>query len=111
MCILFISTHLHDPFRKLRSFRKWDKAIDINPEDKSCYSTQYQETLHQYVKNGYSAKHRRVPDNRVNCIPSNIIILSATAAGSGLWAFDSYDLCSDHEEYSTRNKVVETTPG
>jgi len=29
--MLLISAHILDPFRKLRSFRKWDKGMDINP--------------------------------------------------------------------------------
>jgi len=33
--MLLISTHILDPFRKLRSFRKWDKGMDINPEDET----------------------------------------------------------------------------
>ena len=40
--MLLISAHIHDPFWKLRSFRKWDKGIDINPEDETSYATQYQ---------------------------------------------------------------------
>jgi len=36
-----ISAHILDSFWKLRSFRKWDKGMDINPEDKTSYKTQY----------------------------------------------------------------------
>jgi len=38
--MLLITAHILDPFRKLRSFRKWDKGIDINPEDETSYTTQ-----------------------------------------------------------------------
>jgi len=38
--MLQISAHILDPFRKLRSFRKWDKGMDINPEDETSYTTQ-----------------------------------------------------------------------
>jgi hypothetical protein len=31
--MLLVSAHILDPFRKLRSFRKWDNRMDINPED------------------------------------------------------------------------------
>ena len=41
--MLLIPAHLLDPFPKLRSFRKWDKGMDINPEDETSYTTQYQE--------------------------------------------------------------------
>ena len=39
--MLLISAHILDPFRKLRSFRKWDKGMDINPEDETSYTSQY----------------------------------------------------------------------
>jgi hypothetical protein len=38
-CMLLISTQILDPFRKLRSFRKWDKGMDINPEHETSYTT------------------------------------------------------------------------
>jgi len=56
--MLFISAHILDPFCKLRSFRKWDKGMDINPEDKTSYTTEYQEAFSKYVENEYCAKHR-----------------------------------------------------
>jgi len=43
--ILLISAQILDPFQKLRSFRKWDKEMDINPEDETSYTTQYQEAF------------------------------------------------------------------
>jgi len=41
MCL--ISAHILDPFRMLQSCRKWGKGMDINPEDETLYTTQYQE--------------------------------------------------------------------
>jgi hypothetical protein len=38
--MLLNSTHILDPFRNMRSFRKWDKGMDINPEDETSYTTQ-----------------------------------------------------------------------
>jgi hypothetical protein len=32
--LVMISARILDPFWKLRLFNQWDKAIDINPEDK-----------------------------------------------------------------------------
>jgi hypothetical protein len=49
--ILLISAHTLDPFRKLRSFTKWDKGMDINHEDETSYTTQYQEACLKYVEN------------------------------------------------------------
>jgi len=55
--MLLISTHILDPFRKLRSFRKWAQGLDINPEDETSYTTQYQEAFLKYVENEYCTKH------------------------------------------------------
>jgi len=43
--MLLISAHILDPFRKLRSFRNRDMGSDINHEDETSYTTQYQEAL------------------------------------------------------------------
>jgi len=51
--MLLISVHILDPFRKLRSYRKWDKGMDINSEDETCYTTHYQEAFLKYVENEY----------------------------------------------------------
>jgi hypothetical protein len=40
--MLLISAHILDPFMKLRLFRKWDNVMDINPEDETSYTNQYQ---------------------------------------------------------------------
>jgi hypothetical protein len=109
--MLLISAHILDPFRKLRSFRKWDKGIDINPEDETSYTTQYQEAILKNVENEYCAKHRRVPVNKLETIPTSNLFPSATASGSYQSSFDPYDLSSDDKEYLTPNNVAETTPG
>jgi hypothetical protein len=49
--MLLITAHILDLFRKLRSFRKWDKGMHINPEDETSYTTQYQEAFLKYVEN------------------------------------------------------------
>jgi len=109
--MLLISAHILDPFQKLRSFRKWDKGMDINPEDKTSYTTQYQEAFLKYVENEYWAKHRCVPVNKLETVRSSNLVPSATASGSYQSSFDPYDLSSDDEEYLTPNNVAETTPG
>ena len=40
--MLQIAVHILDHFWKLRSFRKWDKGIDIYPEAETSYTTQFQ---------------------------------------------------------------------
>jgi hypothetical protein len=84
--------------------------MDINPEDETSYSTQYQESFLKYVENEYCAKHRRRPVNKLEIVLSCILVPSATASGSYQSSFDPYDLSSDDEEYLTLNNVAETTP-
>jgi hypothetical protein len=55
--MLLISVHILDPVRKLRSFRKSNKGMDINPVDETFYTIQYQEAFLKYVENEYCAKH------------------------------------------------------
>jgi len=111
MGMLLISAHILDPFRKLRSFRKWDKGMHINPEDETSYTTQYQEAFLKYVENEYCAKHRHVPVNELETVQNSNFVRCATASGSYQSSFDPYDSSSDDEEYLTPNNVAETTPG
>ena len=78
--MLLISAHILDPFRNLRSFRKWDKGMDINPEDETFYTTQFQEAFLKYVENEYCAKHRRLPVNKSENVPNNNLSFSAMAS-------------------------------
>jgi len=55
--LLPISAYIVDSFQKLRSFRKWEMAMEINPEDETSYTTQYQEAILKYVENEYCTKH------------------------------------------------------
>jgi len=47
----FNLAHILDPFQKLLSFRKSDKAMHINPENVTSYTTQYQAAFLKYVEN------------------------------------------------------------
>jgi hypothetical protein len=106
-----ISAQILDLFRKLRSFRKWDKGMDIDPEAKTSYTTQYQEAFLKYGENEYCTKHRRAPVNKLETVPSSNLVPSATASGSYQSSLDTYDSSSDDEEYLMPNTVPETTPG
>jgi hypothetical protein len=104
-------THILDLFRKLGSFRKWDKGMDIHPEDQTSYTTQYQDAFLKYVENEYWAKHQGVPVNTVETVPNSNLVPSAMAAGFIQSSFDPHDLSSDDEKYLTPNNGAETTPG
>jgi len=108
--MILISAKYLNPFRKLRSFRKWDKGMDINPEDETSYTTQYQEAFLKYVENEYCARHQHVPVNTLETVPSSNLIPSAMASRSYQSRFDTYDLSSNDEESLMRNNVAETTP-
>ena len=109
--MLLISAHSLDPFQKMRSFGKWDKGMDIHPEDETSYTTQYQEAFLKYVENEYCTKHRRVPVNKLETVPTSNLVPSATAPVSYQSSFDLYDVSSDDEQYLTPNNVAGTTPG
>jgi len=105
-----IPAHISDRFRKLWSFKNWDTGMDINPEDQTSYTTQYQESFLKYVENEYCPKCRLVLVIKPESIASNHGFPSATASGSSQSSFDPYDLSSDDEEYWTPNNEAETTP-
>jgi hypothetical protein len=96
--MLLISAHILDPFRKLPSCRKCDKVMDMNPQDETSYTTQYQEAFLKYVKNEYCAKHQRVPVTKFETVQSSNLVPSAMAAGSYQSSCDPYDSSSDDKE-------------
>jgi len=85
--------------------------MDTNPEDKTSYTIHYQGAFVKYVENEYYSKHRRVPENKHESLPSSILIPSAHASGYYQSSFDPYDSSRDDEGYLTPNNVAETTPG
>jgi len=108
---LLISAHILDPFRKLLSFRKWEKGMNINSEDETSYITQYQEAFVKYVENEYCAKHQHLPVTKPESILNNNLVSSAIASTSGQSSCDPYDLSSNDKEYIMPNNVAKTTPG
>jgi len=109
--MLLISEHILNPFQKLQLFRTWDKGMDINPEDVTSSTTQYQEAIVRYVENEYCAKHWRVLVIKQESLPSSNLIFSATVLGSCQSSFDQYDLSNDDDEYLMPDNVAEMTPG
>jgi len=109
--MLFLCAQILDPFLKLQSFRKWDKGIDINPEDETSYSMQYKQTILTYVEIEYCAKHRRVLVHESENKLSSNLVPSEMSSGSSQSSFDPYDFSSDHEEYLMPTYVAGMTPG
>jgi len=108
--ILPISAHILDPFRKLRSFRKWDKHFDIDPEAKTMYTTQYQDAFPRFIKNESCTKHRDLLVIKPERIPSNNHFFSVIASWSGQSSHDPYDLSSDDDKCLMRKSAADMTP-
>jgi hypothetical protein len=96
--MLLISAHILDPFRILQSFRKSDKGMDINPDDKTSYSTQYPEAFLKCMENEYCTKHGYIAVNKLKTVPSSNLLPSATSSEFYQSSFDLYDLSDDNEE-------------
>jgi hypothetical protein len=107
--MLLIPAYILDPVWMLRSFKKWDKGMDINPEKKKSYTTQYQEAFVKYLENEYRAKHQQMPVNTLNSLPISNPIPCGKDSGSCQSSFDLYDLSSE-EEYLSPNNMAESTP-
>jgi len=85
--------------------------MDMNPEDQTAYTTQYQETIQMYVENEYCAKLRRVLVIKPENLQHRNFFPSGKASGFGQSLFHPYDLSSDNDKYLTPKYVAETTPG
>jgi hypothetical protein len=79
--MLLIKEHFLDPIRTLRMFSKWDKGMDINPEDETSYTTQYQQAFLKYVGYEFCAKYQCVPANKLETLLSSNFVSSAMASG------------------------------
>jgi hypothetical protein len=90
---------------------KWDKGMDINPEDETSYTMQYQEAFLKYVENECCAKHRRLPVIKSDITLNNNLSSFEMASRSGQSSYDPYDVSSAEEEYLIPTNVAETTPG
>jgi len=107
--LLIILGHMLDPFRKLRCFEKWDKGMDIHPEDETSYTTQYQQDFLKYVENEYCARHNHVLVTKPRSIVNNNLVCSGRGPRSGRSCDDTDDFSSDDVEYLMPNNVVEIT--
>jgi len=89
--MLLISAHILDPLWKPRLFRRWDKGMDINPENETFYTTQYHKAFLKYVENDYCAKQLYLPIIKPQSVRSNNLISSWMASRFGLSSYDPYD--------------------
>jgi hypothetical protein len=85
--------------------------MDINPEDETSYTTQYQEAFLKYVENQYCAKHRCLMVIMSENTMNNNLSSFTMASGSDQSTYDPYHLSSDDNEYLIPTNVAETTPG
>jgi hypothetical protein len=108
--MLLIPSHWLDPFRKVRSFRKWDKAMDIHAKDEPSYAIEYPEAFLKYVENEYCGNHRCLPVTNSEYTLFNSLNFFQLASRSSLLSDDPYGLSSDNDEYITPTNVAETTP-
>ena len=109
--MLLILAHILDPFWKLRSCGKWDKGMDINPDDETSYTTQYQEAFLKYAVNEYCTKHRRLPVTKSDNTLNNNLSSFEMASRSGQSSYDPYNSSNDDDEYLMPTNVADTTPG
>ena len=109
--VVLISAEILDSFGTLRSFWKWDQGMDINPENETSYTTQYQEAFLKYVETEYSAEHQRLPITTPESVPHNNLFSPATVSRSGQSCYDPSDFFSDAEQFLMSENVAGTTAG
>jgi hypothetical protein len=109
--LVFVSAHILDFFRKLRSCSKWDQGMDINSEYETSETTQYQEAFLSNVEIKYFAKHRQMCVIEPDSFQPGNFFPSAKASGFGQLSLDPYNLSSNDDEYLTPKCMGETTPG
>jgi len=85
----------------------WDEETDINPEDETSNTIQYQDAFLKLVQNEYYAKHRHVPVNIHEIVPRSNLIPSRTVLESRQSFFEPTDLSSDDDKYLAPNNVTE----
>jgi len=85
--------------------------MDINLENGTFHTAQYDEAFVMYVDGNYCAKEWQMSIIKPENVLHSIIFPSAKASGFGQLCFDPYDLSSDDEEYLTPECVAEMTPG
>jgi len=107
--ILLICANIVNPWWTFRSFKKWDKGMDINSAEEISYTSQYHEAIVTVVENEYCAKHRLVPVNQPESVPSSNLLPSATALETSQSSLHLHDLSRNDQEYLVPTNVAEMT--
>jgi hypothetical protein len=107
--MLLIAAHILDPFRKLRSFRKWDKAMDVHPTDEGFFTVQFKDAFLRYVEHEYCSKDHIKPNFKLETSKQNNPFSTSPVSGSGHSFHHPHDLSSDDAEYITPANLVEST--
>jgi len=85
--------------------------MDIIPEDKSSYTTQYQEVFLEYWKHEYCTKHRRLSLIESDSIPYINLFPTGKASSSAQSWYDPYTVYGDDDEYLMLKTGTETISG
>jgi hypothetical protein len=109
--MLLIAAQIMDPFRKLRTFRKWDKGMDTNPEDEESFTAQYKDAFLKYVEREYCSSSKLPTAAKQETDEITDMLSTPPRSGPGQSSWDPYDLSSDDEEYLAPQNVAESTPG
>lgn len=109
--MLLIAAHILDPYRKLRSFRKWDKALDVSPEEEGSFTAQYKDAFLKYVEREYCGRSSSPAAIKTETDSSTDPFAPTTASGPGESSYNPYDLSSDDDEYLAPKDFVHATPG
>jgi hypothetical protein len=109
--MILIATHILDPLRKLRSFSKWDKAMDVNPEDTGSFTGKYTHRFLKYVEHEYCSKDPILPNFILETTNDNDPFSTSPVSGPGHLFYNPNVLSTDDAEYMTPANLIESTPG
>jgi hypothetical protein len=89
----------------------WEMGKDIDTEDESDCTNQYQQPFLQYEENKYFARYRPLLVTKSEKIPNNHVVSPTPASRSGQSSCDPYDMPSNGEDCGMSRNVAVTTPG
>jgi len=99
--ILLNSEFSIEPCERFCSFRKWEKGLNINPQDMTSHTAKYHKALEQNVANKYCAKHRRISGIQHEKIPGTNSFPCMKNSQFVQSSFNEYDMSCEDEEYTT----------